>query len=123
MPILLQWSETVGRGATIKLDNGDVVHVSVTRRGVSVRQWDVSSLWRTLLSNLFGPKLYRERNALRNSHVADELNLIFPHRAPELPRFQNRLLAAFANAIWHSRSAADAGAILQQAAAAAANPD
>ena len=116
MPTLLQWSETTGCGATIKLDNGDVVHVSVTRRRVLVRQWDVSTLWRTLTSNLFGPKLYRDRNALRNRHVADELNLIFPHRAPELPRFQNPLLAAFANGIWHSQSAADLSAVLQQAA-------
>jgi hypothetical protein len=29
MPMLLQWSETTGCGATIKLDNGDVVYISV----------------------------------------------------------------------------------------------
>ena len=116
MPTLLQWSETTGCGATIKLDNGDVVHVSVTRYGLSVRQWDVSTLWRTLFTSWFGPKLYGERNRHRNSHVAEELNLIFPYRAPQLPQFKNPLLAAFANGIWHSQSAADCATILRQAA-------
>ena len=48
MPTLLQWSETFGCGATIKLGNGDVVHVSIGLSRVTVRQWDLRSLMSAL---------------------------------------------------------------------------
>jgi hypothetical protein len=42
MPKLLRSSETAGCGATIKLDNGDVVYVSIAQISVLVRKWDMS---------------------------------------------------------------------------------
>jgi hypothetical protein len=41
MPKLLRSSETAGCGATIELDNGEVVYVSVAQVGVMVRKWDI----------------------------------------------------------------------------------
>jgi len=38
MPKLLRSSETVGCGATIELDNGEVVYVSIAQTGVLVRK-------------------------------------------------------------------------------------
>lgn len=59
MPKLLRSSETVGCGATIELDNGEVVYVSIAQTGVLVRRWDKNGgLVKSLLSNFFGPKLY-----------------------------------------------------------------
>lgn len=119
MAILLQWSETIAVGATIKLDNGDVVYVSIAGARVLVRQWDLSGLLSTLMSRFLGRKLYDERNAFRNASTAEALWFMYPNEAPELPRFANPLLAAFANAVWHCRSAAEAEAMLNDAAAEA----
>jgi hypothetical protein len=116
MPMLLQWSETSGCGATIKLDTGEVVHVAVGRWSVTVRQWDLSSFAKMLASRFFGPKLYKDGNARRNALAADELRRMYPEQAKVLPRFTNPRLAAFANAVWHCRSAAEAATVLSQAA-------
>jgi hypothetical protein len=116
---MLQWSETTGCGATIKLDNGDVVHVSIALSRVTIRQWDLSGLLKTLASNFFGPKLYKVGNAGRNARAAESLRLMYPMNAPGLPPFQNPVLAAFTNAICQCGSAAEVRAVLNEAASRA----
>jgi hypothetical protein len=116
MPMLLQWSETIECGATIKLDSGEIVHVSVGRWRVTVRQWDLSSFAKMVASRFFGPTLYKDGSGRRNALVADELRRMYPEGATALLRFTNPRLAAFANALWHCRSAAEAGIVLSQAA-------
>jgi hypothetical protein len=60
MPKLLRSSETAGCGATIELDNGEVVYVSIAQIGVMVRLCDMrGGLVKSILSNFFGPKLYK----------------------------------------------------------------
>ena len=52
MPRLLRFSETAGCGATIELDNSDVVYVSVAQIGILVRLWDMKGeLIKSLMSN------------------------------------------------------------------------
>jgi hypothetical protein len=63
-------------------------------------------LFRTLLSNLFGPKLYSESNVYKNAQTAEALNRLYPDKALALPQFKNPVLAVLANAIWHCGSAA-----------------
>ena len=117
MPRLLQSSETVGCGATIKLDNGDVVHVSISRATVTVRQWDLNGLIQTLTSNFFGRKLYKEGNVQKNVRMAEALTLMYPDQTAVLPRFKNPVLTVFVNVIWHCDSAAEVGAVLDEAKA------
>ena len=116
MPKLLRSSETMGCGATIKLDSGEVVYVSIAQAGVSVRHWDMSGgFFTTLLSNYFGAKLYYESNVYKNAQTAQALSMIFPDQAPEL-NFKNPVLAVFSNAIWHCGSAAEVRTVLNEAA-------
>lgn len=117
MPTLLQWSETTGCGATIKLDGGDVVYVSVAGSRVTVRQWNLSSPMNVLISRFFGPKLYDEKTAARNARTAAALSVMHPDHEPALPQFENAVLAVFARAIWHCGSAGEARAMLAEAAA------
>lgn len=118
MPKLLRSSETAGCGATIKLDNGDVVYVSIAQVSVLVRKWDTSGgLVKTLLSNYFGQKLYSESSVYKNAQTAEALGLIYPDQAAALPQFKSPVLAVFANAIWHCGSAAEVCIVLNEAAA------
>jgi hypothetical protein len=117
MPRLLRSSETMGRGVRIELDSGEVVHVSIAQGGVLVRHWDASGgIFRTLLGNVFGPTLYSETGAYKNAQTAQALSLMFPDQAPEL-QFENPVLAAFSNAIWHCGSVVKLRGILNDAAA------
>ena len=117
MPKLLRSSETAGCGATIELDNREVVYVSIAQVGVLVRKWDMSGgQIKTLLSNLFGPKLYNESSVYKNAQTARALGLMYPEQAPSLC-FKNPVLAAFSNAIWHCASAAEVCVTLNEAAA------
>lgn len=117
MPKLLRSSETAGCGATIKLDSGEVVYVSIAQIGVLVRHWDTSGGFvKTILSNIFGPKLYNESNVYKNAETARALSIMYPDHAPEL-QFTNPVLATFSNAIWHCASAAEVCVVLNEAAA------
>lgn len=120
MPMLLQWSETTGCGATIKLDNGDVIYVSIAGSRVMVRLWNLRSLPNVLFSRFFGPKLYSERNAKKNAQTAGALSVMFPDNDPALPQFQNAVLGLFVNAIWHCGSAGELVDVLAKAGARAA---
>ena len=116
MPKLLRSSETAGCGATIRLDSGEVVYVSIAQTSVLVRHWDMSGgLVKTFLSNFFGPKLYKDGSIYRNGQTARALSMKFPEQTPEL-RFNNPVLAAFSNAIWHCASAAQVCVVLNEAA-------
>jgi hypothetical protein len=118
MPKLLRSSETAGCGATIKLDNGDVVYVSIAQISVLVRKWDMSGgFLKSLLGNFFGSKLYSESNVYKNAQTAEALSRLYPDQAPALPQFKNPVLAVFANAIWHCGSAAEVCIVLNEAAA------
>jgi hypothetical protein len=117
MPMLLQWSETTGCGATIKLDNGDVVYISVAGSRVTVRLWNLRNLPNVLFSRFFGPKLYSERNAAKNARTARAISVMYPDHEPALPQFQNPVLGLFVNAIWHCGSAGELQAVLSKAAA------
>jgi hypothetical protein len=119
MPKLLWSSERLGRGATIELDNGEVVYVSVAQSGVLVRKWDRKrGPIKSLLSNFFGPKLYNEGSVYKSARTARALSLMYPEPVPLL-RFKNPVLAVFANAIWRCASAAEICVVLNEAAAKA----
>jgi hypothetical protein len=114
MPRLLRSSETAGCGATIELDNKDWVFVSIAQSGVLVRFMDMKGgLIKKLLSSWLGPKLYDEKNVFKNAKTAQSLSVIYP-QLPELT-FINPVLTAFANAIWHCKSAAEVAVTLNEA--------
>jgi hypothetical protein len=115
MPRLLRSSETAGCGATIELDNKEVVFVSIAQTGVLVRLWNMrGGLVRSLMSNWFGPNLYNEKNVYKNARTAQALSIMFPEQIPSLS-FKNPVLTAFANAIWHCSSAAEVSVVLNEA--------
>lgn len=119
MPKLLRSSETVGCGATIELDNNEVVYVSLAQTGVLVRLWDMrGGFIKSTISNFFGPILYNEKNVYKNAQTAQALNIMFPQQIPALS-FKNPVLAVFSNAIWHCSSAAEVCATLNEALAKA----
>jgi hypothetical protein len=90
--------------------------VSIAQISV-VRKWDMSGGFiKTLLSNFFGPKLYSESNVYKNAQTAEALSRLYPNQAPEL-QFENPVLGAFSNAIWHCVSAAEVCTVLNEAAA------
>jgi TPR repeat protein len=112
MPRLLRSSETAGCGATIELDNKDVVFVSIAQTGVLVRLINIrGGLIKNIMSNLFGPTLYNEKNVFKNAKTAEALSTIFPEETSFLS-FKNPVLTAFANAIWHCSSAAEVSIVL-----------
>jgi hypothetical protein len=117
MPRLLRFSETAGCGATIELDNKEVVYVSIAATGVLIRKWDITSgFFKSMTSNFFGQKLYNEKNVYRNAKAAEALKRLFPKAAPELPPFKNFALSIFATAIWNCQSAAEVCTIFNNAA-------
>ena len=123
MPKLLRSSETAGCGATIELDNGDVVIVSIAQTGVLVRKWEMNNgLFRYLFGLFFGPKLYKEGSVYKNAQTALALGLSYPKRAPVLS-FKNPVLAEFSNAVWNCSSAAEVCIVLNEAAANTAQLD
>jgi hypothetical protein len=96
MPKLLRSSETAGCGATIELDNGEVVYVSIAQIGVLVRFWDTKGgLIKTLLNNFFGPRLYNESDVYKNAQTARALSILFPKQAAPLPIQQPRVSRFF----------------------------
>jgi hypothetical protein len=115
MPTLLRSSETAGCGATIELDNKEVVFVSIAQTGVLVRAIDVQhGVLKSMWSNFFGPKLYSESDVYKNARVAEALSEQFPKQAEPL-RFNNPILSVFSNAIWHCSSSANVCIVLNTA--------
>jgi len=117
MPKLRFSSEKRGCGATIELDSGEVVIISVAQTGVLVRKVEVRGLLKIVLSNLFGVKLYSETDVSTNAKVAMHLAAQFEDQ-PSL-KFANAVLRAFANAIWVCPTAASVVLMLDAAKTAA----
>lgn len=115
MPKLLRSSETAGCGATIELDNKDVVFVSIAQTSVLVRLINIRGGYlKILVSNFFGPALYNQSDVYKNSQTARALSIMFPEQIPVLS-FNNPVLAAFSNAMWHCSSAAEVCVVLNEA--------
>lgn len=115
MPKLIRATEGAGCGATIELDSGELVFVSIAQIGVLVRKIETSrGLIRAIWTNFFGPNLYDEKNVYRNAQTAISLKAKYPDVPPAL-NFNNPVLASFANAIWHCKTAAEICVVLNEA--------
>jgi hypothetical protein len=116
MPRLVYSNEKHGCGATIELDSSEVVILSIAQVSVLVFLWDMrGGLIRRIMSNFFGARLYKESVAYKNVRTAEALRRMYPDQAAEL-QFKHPVLAVFANAIWHCRSAAEVSEVLNEAA-------
>lgn len=117
MPRLVYSSEKHGQGATIELDSKEVVVCSIAQMGVLVFLYDNSGFIRSIISNFWGARLYKQSDVYKNAQTAQALSLLYPDVAEPLRRFKNPVLAVFANAIWHCGSAAEVCTVLNEAAA------
>ena len=91
---------------------------------VLVRKWDMTGgVFRRIMSNFFGPKLYEEGQVYKNAKAAQALKMMFPHTTPELPPFKNPVLSVCATAIWRCQSAAEVCTTLNEAVANSENFD
>jgi hypothetical protein len=117
MPRLVYSSEKHGQGATIELDSKEVVVCSIAQTGVLVFLYDNSGLVRSIISNFWGARLYKQSDVYKNAQTAQALNLLYPDIAEPLRHFKNPVLTVFANAIWHCGSAAEVCSVLNEAAA------
>lgn len=119
MPKLLHWSETVGCGITVKLDNGDEVIVSIAQSGVMVRLQarKGDGFLKRMAGGLAGTKLYNEAIPYKNAKACTALFEMYPNVAPELRALglKNAALETFANAVWHCRNAAEVSILLNGA--------
>ena len=104
MTKLLYSSETVGCGATMKLESGEICIVSVAQSGVSVKS--NRGKFAQLLAGLFGAVLYREKNVYKAAETAMALDMLFPQKGIPVA-FRNPVLNAFANAVWQCSTAAE----------------
>ncbi len=118
MPKLFRSSKI---GANIELDSGETIILSVAQEWVIVRLLDrKGGLLGELvsLSAFFGRAvLYNERSASPIAHV---LSVRYPN--PAL-RFENTVLMAFANAVWHCSSAVEVARVINEAAQTVENPE
>lgn len=95
----------------------EVVVCSIAQVGVLVFRYDNSGLIRSIISNLWGARHYKQSDAYKNAQTAQALSLLYPNVAEPLRQFKNPVLAVFANAIWHCGSAAEVCTVLNEAAA------
>jgi hypothetical protein len=109
MPKLMFSSETMGCGATIRVDSGEEIMVSVAKAGVRVRST------KGFFGSFSGAILYDEKNVYKNVQTGLSLSLSYPNQVPEL-EFRNPNLKAFANAIWQCKTAAEVCTVLNEAA-------
>jgi hypothetical protein len=109
---LLYWSESIGCGATVKLRSHEICVVSVARSGVLVK----SSQSRFI--GFFGTVLYNEKNAYKVAETVMALDALFPENSVAAT-FRNRVLTAYANAIWQCSTAAEVAITLNEAIARA----
>lgn len=110
MPKVLYFSDPSnkrpGIGATIRLDSGEPCLISVAKNWVRVRKSRLGFL---------GPLLYDEKDA---AETANALALLFPDDLLP-PGFTNPILRAFANAVLHCSTCAEAAVALNEAVAKA----
>jgi hypothetical protein len=117
MPTLKYSSETVGCGATIELESGDICLISVAQAGVLVRSYQ-KGLFGALFGSFFGPTLYNEKNVYLATKTAMALAKLFPEQNSSLT-FKSPVLSAFANAVWNCSSAGQVAIVLNEAMARA----
>jgi hypothetical protein len=110
MPMLIYSSEKFGSGATIELDNNEICIVSCARVGVRVRTHKKGAL----LGAFLGAILYHEKDIYKAAKTAQTLDALYPDYPDDLA-FNNPVLKAFANAVWHCSSAAEVCAVLNEA--------
>lgn len=113
MPKLIYSNETAGRGATIELESGEICLISVAQSGVLVRTFR-KGLFGAVFGSFFGPILYKEQVVHKAAKTAMALSHLYPKQEPSL-NFRNPVLGAFANAVWHCSSAAEASTVLNEA--------
>jgi hypothetical protein len=107
MPKLLFSSEKWGCGATIELDNKDVVIVTIDRGELLVRKSSRhEGLLKSITESRAGQGLHRSKNNYKNAKMAEALDIMFPQKVPELS-FKNPVLGAFAKAVWHCSSVSE----------------
>jgi hypothetical protein len=116
MPRLVYSSEEHSEGATIELDSKERVVCSIAQMSVLVFLYDTRSRLRGILSNIWGARLYNQRDVYRNVRTAQALSELYPDVAEPLRKFRNPVLTLFANAIWHCRSAAEVCTVLNEVA-------
>jgi hypothetical protein len=124
MPKLLRSSETIGCGATIELNSGEVISVSIAQSGVLVTlAWHKrDGLLKKLFGRgFFGRTLYNESHTYRNAGTALTLRVTYPEQVADL-HFKNPVLAAFSNAVWHCATAAEVCIVLNEAASKSSEP-
>lgn len=113
MPKLIYHSEKAGCAATIGLDGGEACIISVAQTGVLVRGRK-QGLIAALVGSFFGPKLYEEKDVYKAAVTAMALDTLYPdYRVPI--RFNNRILGAFANAVWQCTTMAEVSVVLHTA--------
>jgi hypothetical protein len=124
MPRLMRSSETVGCGATIELDSGEVISVSIAQSVLVSLAWHrQDSLMKRLFSRgLYGQKLYYEVHPYKNAGTGLMLRTMYPEQSAEL-QFKNPVLAAFSNAVWQCATAAQVCAVLNEAASKSSSED
>lgn len=115
MPRLVYSSEKHGQGATIELDSKETVVCSIAQISVLVYLYNNKNLIGGIISNFWGARLYKQRDVYRNARTAEALSILYPDIAEPLKHFKNPALKAFANAIWHCRSAAEVCTVLNEA--------
>ncbi|MGP0059165.1 MAG: hypothetical protein ACLPID_07755 [Beijerinckiaceae bacterium] len=117
MPKLVYSSETVGCGATIELDSTEICIISVAQSGVLVRSHKKQSqkwILGRLLGSFYGSKIYNQTDVYKAAKTALALADLYPEPNASLV-FQNPVLSAFANAVWHCSSAAEVSVVLNEA--------
>ena len=89
VPKLLRSSEAHGCGATIKLDNGDVVYVSNAQVGVLVRKWDMSGgFFKTLLKQFLWPEAVHREQRLQERSDGASIERAISRSSPRAPAVQ-----------------------------------
>ena len=116
MSKLLQSSEGVVCIATISLASDEVVCLSIAQARVLVRRGEAAAgSFKQIVRSFFGATLYDETDVNRNGRTAQALTIMFPQQATEL-KFNNPVLAAFSNAIWHCKSVNEVRSVLNESA-------
>jgi TPR repeat protein len=105
MTKLLYYSERMGCGATLRLDSGEPCLISIAQSGVRVKKSRYGWL---------GAILYNETNIYLAAKTGLALDLLFPEKLVPIT-FQNPVLNAFTNAVWHCSTAAEVSVRLNKA--------
>lgn len=105
MTQILYFSETEGRGATLRLASGEPCLISIAQSGVLVKKSRFG---------FFGTILYNETNPIKAVTTAEALEFLFPDKIiPDV--FTDRVLISFVNAIWRCSTTSEVKVTLNEA--------